>query len=83
LRSVSTDIGYKNKIKFTKNENDLKSSKKLRIWYLRWILLYRNGVEEIRVLKDMAMIDLLSLNDTSLKREFEQLKKNKGKPTTS
>jgi hypothetical protein len=30
---------------------------------------------EIRVLKDMALIDLLSLNDTSLKREFEQLKK--------
>ena len=34
-------------------------------------------VEEIRVLKDMATIDLLSLNDTSLKREFEQLKKLK------
>jgi len=32
---------------------------------------------EIRVLKDMALIDLLSLNDTSLKREFEQLKKLK------
>ena len=32
---------------------------------------------EIRVLKDMAMIDLLSLNDISLKREFEQLKKLK------
>ncbi|WP_316754583.1 hypothetical protein [Pedobacter aquatilis] len=32
---------------------------------------------EIRVLKDMALIDLLSLNDTSLKREFEQLKKIK------
>jgi hypothetical protein len=30
---------------------------------------------EIRVLKDMALIDLLSLNDTSLKREFEQFKK--------
>lgn len=26
---------------------------------------------EIRVLKDMALVDLLSLNDTSLKREFE------------
>jgi hypothetical protein len=32
---------------------------------------------EIRVLKDMALIDLLSLNDTSLKRELEQLKKLK------
>lgn len=32
---------------------------------------------EIRVLKDMALIDLLSLNDISLKREFEQLKKLK------
>ena len=32
---------------------------------------------EIRVLKDMALIDLLSLNDTSLKREFEQIKKLK------
>jgi len=32
---------------------------------------------EIRVLKDMALIDLLSLSDTSLKREFEQLKKLK------
>ena len=32
---------------------------------------------EIRVLKDMALIDLLSLNDTNLKREFEQLKKLK------
>jgi hypothetical protein len=32
---------------------------------------------EIRVLKDMALIDLLSLNDTSLEREFEQLKKLK------
>lgn len=29
------------------------------------------------MLKDMALIDLLSLNDTSLKREFEQLKKLK------
>jgi len=32
---------------------------------------------EIRVLKDMALIDLLSLNEISLKREFEQLKKLK------
>ncbi|MCX2492994.1 hypothetical protein OQX63_05895 [Pedobacter sp. PF22-3] len=32
---------------------------------------------EIRVLKDMALIDILSLNDTSLKRELEQLKKLK------
>ncbi|MCX2430384.1 hypothetical protein [Pedobacter sp. GR22-10] len=32
---------------------------------------------EIRVLKEMALIDLLSLNDTSLKREFEQIKKLK------
>lgn len=32
---------------------------------------------KIRILKDMALIDLLSLNDTSLKREFEQLKKLK------
>lgn len=32
---------------------------------------------EIRVLKDMALIDLLSLNNISLKREFEQLKKLK------
>jgi len=32
---------------------------------------------EIRVLKDMALIDLLSLSDISLKREFEQLKKLK------
>ena len=32
---------------------------------------------EIRVLKDMALIDLLSLNDISLKRKFEQLKKLK------
>lgn len=32
---------------------------------------------EIRVLKDVALIDLLSLNDISLKREFEQLKKLK------
>jgi hypothetical protein len=32
---------------------------------------------EIRVLKDMALIDLLSLKDISLKREFEQLKKLK------
>lgn len=32
---------------------------------------------EIRVLKDMALIDLLSLNDIGLKREFEQLKKLK------
>ncbi|MBE5320850.1 hypothetical protein IM793_16900 [Pedobacter sp. MR2016-19] len=32
---------------------------------------------EIRVLKDMALIDLLSLTDTSLKREYEQLKKLK------
>jgi hypothetical protein len=32
---------------------------------------------EIRVLKDMALIDLLSLNDISLKREFEQLKRLK------
>ncbi|MDY0906285.1 hypothetical protein [Pedobacter sp. CFBP9032] len=32
---------------------------------------------EIRVLKDMSLIDLLSLNDTSLKKEFEQLKKLK------
>jgi len=34
-------------------------------------------MSEIRVLKDMALIDLLSLNDISLKREFEQLKKLK------
>jgi|GEM_PF-700780 len=32
---------------------------------------------EVRVLKDMALIDLLSLNNVSLKREFEQLKKLK------
>jgi len=32
---------------------------------------------EIRVLKDMALIDLLSLNDTNLKKELEQLKKLK------
>ncbi len=32
---------------------------------------------EIRVLKDMALIDLLSLNDTSIKRQLEQLKKIK------
>lgn len=32
---------------------------------------------EIRVLKDMALIDLLSLNDISLKRELDQLKKLK------
>lgn len=32
---------------------------------------------EIRLLKDMALIDLLSLNDISLKRELEQLKKLK------
>lgn len=32
---------------------------------------------EIRVLKDMALIDLLSLNDISLKRELQQLKKLK------
>ena len=32
---------------------------------------------EIRVLKDMALIDLLSLNDISLKREYEQLKRLK------
>ena len=32
---------------------------------------------EIRILKDMALIDLLSLGDISLKREFEQLKKLK------
>jgi len=32
---------------------------------------------EIRVLKDMALIKLLSLIDTSLKRELEQLKKLK------
>lgn len=32
---------------------------------------------EIRILKDMALIDLLSLYDTSLKREFEQIKKLK------
>ena len=32
---------------------------------------------EIRVLKDMALIDLLSLTDTGLKREIEQLKKLK------
>lgn len=32
---------------------------------------------EIRVLKDTALIDLLSLNDISLKRELEQLKKLK------
>ncbi|WP_406826856.1 hypothetical protein [Pedobacter sp. KACC 23697] len=32
---------------------------------------------EIRVLKEMALIDLLSLNDISLKREFEQIKKLK------
>ncbi|WP_316845541.1 hypothetical protein [Pedobacter psychrodurus] len=32
---------------------------------------------EMRVLKDMALIDLLSLNDISLKREFEQIKKLK------
>lgn len=32
---------------------------------------------EIRVLKDMALVDLLSLRDTSLKRELDQLKKLK------
>jgi len=32
---------------------------------------------EIRVLKDMALIELLSLNDISLKRELNQLKKLK------
>lgn len=32
---------------------------------------------EIRVLKDMALVDLLSLSDTSLKRELELLKKLK------
>jgi len=34
---------------------------------------------EIRVLKDMALLDLLSLGDNSLKREFEQLKKLKAR----
>jgi len=34
---------------------------------------------EIRVLKDMALIDLLSLNDISLKRELDQLKKLKAR----
>ncbi|WP_131538891.1 hypothetical protein [Pedobacter nototheniae] len=32
---------------------------------------------ETRVLKDMALVDLVSLNDTSLRREFDQLKKLK------
>lgn len=34
---------------------------------------------EIRVLKDMALVDLLSLNEISLKRELEQLKKLKAR----
>lgn len=33
---------------------------------------YKN---EIRVLKDLALIDLLALDDTKIKREIEQLKK--------
>jgi len=82
LASFLTRLQTFNLIIVTKRElkNPIKEDEERQAYSLAHETHYYDSFtykSEIRVLKDMALIDLLSLNHNSLKREFEQLKKLK------